>query len=87
MVLQLDSYDENERMMRSHLKLIHGVYVEPKLTLAQLRECHDTAHADGLTGNDGWTRLAVKHDHVSRETIADVSRETNGGSLEVWTWD
>ena len=79
MPLTLDSYDENERMMRSHIKLVHGVYVEPRLTLAELIECHDTAHADGLTGNDGWTRLAVKHSHVERKQL--------GENVEEWTWD
>ena len=78
-MLTLDSYDENERMMRSHIRLVHGVYVEPRLTLAELIECHNTAHADGLTGNDGWTNLLVKHQHVSRETL--------GTDLDEWSWE
>lgn len=80
-MLELPEYRENERMLRSHLKLIHGVYTEPSLTLdgdVGLNACHDQAHADGLVGKDGWTRLAVKHQHVSRETL--------GEDLEEWVW-
>jgi hypothetical protein len=78
-VIGLGDYREHERTLRTHIRLVHGVYVEPKLTLDELNECHDTAHADGLTGNDGWTRLAVKHHH-------DVSRETVPDPVEEWTW-
>ncbi len=78
-MITLNDYSDNERMLRSHIRLVHGVHVESRLTLEELNECHNTAHADGLTGQDGWTNLAVKHQHVSRETL--------GSESEDWTWD
>ncbi len=80
-MLTLDNYDENERMMRSHLKLVHGIYIEPSLAMEGkdgIVDCHNQAHADGLAGTDGWTRLAFRHQHVSRETL--------GADVEEWVW-
>lgn len=78
MVIKLGDYREDERTLRSHVKLVHGVYLEPSLTLDQMNECHDTAHADGLTGNDGWTNLLVKHAHEAQLVLGD--------DVETWEW-
>ncbi len=44
--MKLDDYDDDERTLRSHLSLIHGVYVGDVKTLAGLVEAHQTSHGD-----------------------------------------
>lgn len=42
--MKLGDYDDDERTLRSHLGLIHGVYVGDVKTLAGLVEVHDASH-------------------------------------------
>jgi hypothetical protein len=50
-------------MLRSHLKLSHGVYAETTLTLDQLTEMHECEHQDP---SYPWTNRIADHDHEPR---------------------
>lgn len=48
--------------LRSHLKILHGIYTETTLSLAEYVECHDTAHADSAAGRPIGPE--IPHEHV-----------------------
>ncbi len=46
-MIELPAYDEgDERMLRSHLSLVHGTYVNDVKDAAGLVECHESQHAN-----------------------------------------
>jgi hypothetical protein len=44
--------------LRSHLKLLHGIYVDDEKSVAGLRECHDSDH------EDRWSHARIEHRHM-----------------------
>lgn len=69
-MINLPAYDEShERMLRSHLSLIHGVYVNDVKTVEGLIECHEDQHAEP----DYHFQLRHTHD-----------AEPEAEELEVW---
>ncbi len=69
--LVLGAYDDDERTMRSHLSLVHGVYVKDVKTLAGLVECHNDQHADPDF------HFQLRHTHGIPDDPAE---------LEEWSW-
>lgn len=73
MGIELPAYSaSDERMLRSHLSLVHGTYVNDVRTAEGLVECHDSQHADP----DPHFMLAHVH------TEAPVAAE----DVEEWEW-
>jgi hypothetical protein len=60
--MKLNNYDDDERMLRSHLSLIHGMYVTDVKTLAGLRDAHTVSHDDP----DGL--FCINHGHTEPPT-------------------
>lgn len=73
MTLQLPVYTEaDERGLRSHLRLVHGLHVNDEKDPTRLVECHDLDHAE----NFGHRR--IKHVHAA-PVVADEH-------FEEWKW-
>jgi hypothetical protein len=60
-----------EGEMRSHLRLVHGLYVYDEKTVEGLERCHIESHED-----PGWGRV-FKHEHFA---------VVESDELEEWVW-
>lgn len=72
-MITLPAYGEgSERTLRSHLSLVHGVYVGDVKSEAGLLECHADQHADPDP------HFQLRHEHASvPDSLEDV---------EEWVW-
>lgn len=66
--------EESERMLRSHLSLVHGIYVGDVKGQTALVIVHDVSHDDP----DPHFVLAHTHDAEPDPTLFDVDEE--------WKW-
>lgn len=67
MTLSLPAYGvDDARMLRSHLSLVHGVYVGDVKTPEGLVECHESQHADPDP------HFQLPHDHLEAPVADDV---------------
>ena len=64
--VQLGNYRDDQEMMRSHLSLIHGMYVGDVKTMKGLNEAHDASHENP---DPLWY---VKHTH-SEKTVEELT--------------
>ncbi len=72
-MLELPSYgDTDERMLRSHLSLVHGVYVRDVKTAEGLVECHEDQHANPDP------HFQLPHSHTEAVIMEDPPEE--------WVW-
>ncbi len=75
-MIKLPAYGEDdERMLRSHLSLIHGTYVNDVKTPAGLVECHESQHADPDP------HFQLTHEHTGFIQTDDVPDTPQG-----WEW-
>jgi hypothetical protein len=69
--LILPPYDAgDEPMLRSHLRLVHGLYINDEKTVTGLIDCHQADHAESFG-------RPIRHTHTA---------PPDADELEEWTW-